>query len=651
MPTLIRLLLLLILVTATACRGDDELLVPEVATPITPASTTSSVAGFYLLNEGNMGSNKATLDFADLTTGKYHRNIFPTRNPSVAFALGDVGNAILRYGSKLYIAVNASHLIEVMEATTGKHLGQVHVQNVRHLASYGGKIYATSYAGPIDLTQNNTLGQVIEIDTITLSITRRATVGYQPDGLAVLGGKLYVANSGGYRKPHYDTRLMRLDLTTLNVEATLHVAPNLHHVLATPSGQLYVSSRGDYGQLPSRFFRIDPATFVVADTIAQAVSSWWLAGDSLYIIGNTYHENTGNYTRTTALFNTRTQRIVRQPLFSAHIERTWQQPYGIAVHPDWGHIYIADATNYVSNGILRAYQPDGTLLWQATTGDIPAHFCFVPHFDSTTTNPRDEKAPSRDGLPTRLFDYTPAPGQFVNKLPLAYADEPLDSIHTRVLAALRDRTLITLGGFGGSVTLGFDHRVVNRIDTAELAITGNAFEGSSEAGIVQVGVDHNGNGRPDPDEWYELQSTSHKAASTTPHYTITYTPSAASIPWADNQGRTGYIYRNAYHSQSYWPLWLPAVPYSLSGTHLPALATNRGTPEAPYWVLPTLAGTYVDNTPGVAYFDIDWATDDTGRRVHLTHIDFVRIYTATNQQVGWLGEVSTEIAYVESRYP
>lgn len=650
MLTLLRLLLLSVLLVLTACRGDDPLLVHEVVTPIAHTKAPTSVAGFYLLNEGNMGSNKATLDFADLATGQYHRNIFPTRNPSVPFALGDVGNAIVRYGSKLYIAVNASHLIEVMEASTGRHLGQLHVQNVRHLATYAGRLYATSYAGPIDLTQGNTLGQVVEVDTATLAITRCATVGYQPDGLAVLGGKLYVANSGGYRKPHYDTRLMRLDLATLAVEATLDVAINLNHVLATPSGQLYVSSRGDYGRVPSRFFRIDPATFTVADTIAQAVSSWWLSGDSLYIIGSSYHEATGRYTRTTALFDTRTQRIVRSPLFAEAVERAWQQPYGIAVHPDWGHIYVADATNYVSNGTLRAYQPDGQLLWQVTTGDIPAHFCFVPRFEPPVA--KADSAPSvRDGLPTRVFDYTPAPGQFVNKLPLARDGEPADSVRARVLAALRSGGMFTLGGFGGSVALGFDHRVRNRPDTAELAIAGNAFEGSSEAGIVQVGVDHNGNGRPDPDEWYELRSTAHSDAATLAHYTITYTPSAADIPWADNQGRSGYVYRNAFHSQSYWPLWLPATPYTLSGTHLPALGRNQGTPESPYWVLPRLAGTYVDNAAGTAYFDLDWATDAAGRAVALTHIDFVRIYTATNQQVGWLGEVSTEVTRVESRFP
>ena len=61
-----------------------------------------SVKGFFLLNEGNMGSNKSTIDFFSYETGKYLRNIYPTRNPGVVKELGDVGNDIAIHGDKLY---------------------------------------------------------------------------------------------------------------------------------------------------------------------------------------------------------------------------------------------------------------------------------------------------------------------------------------------------------------------------------------------------------------------------------------------------------------------------------------------------------------------------------------------------------------------
>ena len=57
--------------------------------------------GMYLVNEGNMGSNKCTLDYLDYVNGYYIRNLYSERNPNVVKELGDVGNDIQIYGSKL----------------------------------------------------------------------------------------------------------------------------------------------------------------------------------------------------------------------------------------------------------------------------------------------------------------------------------------------------------------------------------------------------------------------------------------------------------------------------------------------------------------------------------------------------------------------
>ena len=79
-----------------SCREDNVIFTPEVEDLGTPEYT--SIQGFYLLNEGNMGSNTCTLDYFDYA-GKYTCNIFPTRNPEVVKELGDVGNDLQIYGS------------------------------------------------------------------------------------------------------------------------------------------------------------------------------------------------------------------------------------------------------------------------------------------------------------------------------------------------------------------------------------------------------------------------------------------------------------------------------------------------------------------------------------------------------------------------
>ena len=89
------IIVLAILVGLAACRNDDVVLYPDETPTPDGYTNTSSYRGLYVLCEGNMGSNKATLDYLDMTTGRYSRNIYPSRNPGKVMELGDVGNLSL----------------------------------------------------------------------------------------------------------------------------------------------------------------------------------------------------------------------------------------------------------------------------------------------------------------------------------------------------------------------------------------------------------------------------------------------------------------------------------------------------------------------------------------------------------------------------
>ena len=115
----------LMIIVLAACRHDDEIFIPEHVEVYKPEYT--SISGFYLLNEGNMGSNKCTLDYYDYTTGAYSRNIYGSANPSVPKELGDVGNDLAIYGSRLYAVVNCSNKVEVMDAATCVRIGQIEI--------------------------------------------------------------------------------------------------------------------------------------------------------------------------------------------------------------------------------------------------------------------------------------------------------------------------------------------------------------------------------------------------------------------------------------------------------------------------------------------------------------------------------------------
>lgn len=260
----------------------------------------------------------------------------------------------------------------------------------------------------------------------------------------------------------------------------------------------------------------------------------------------------------------------------------------------------------------------------------------------------------------KVYEYRPAPGQFVNTMPKAEAGMTEAEVVAATEAKLASTTtatpgMITLGAFGGYVTFGFDHPVQNVPGQRDFKVYGNANVNGAEPGIVMVARDENKNGIPD-DAWYELAGSDYTNATTLHAYTVTYTrpekPLEQDYAWTSNasDAPTGSVVRNGFHKQDYWPLWLADhETLTFSGTRLAPNAVQKGT----QFQLPALAWGYADNLPNASEqgMDIGWAVDETGASVTLPEIDFVRVYTAMQQTAGWLGETSTEISGAEDLHP
>ncbi len=124
------------------------------------------------------------------------------------------------------------------------------------------------------------------------------------------------------------------------------------------------------------------------------------------------------------------------------------------------------------------------------------------------------------------------------------------------------------------------------------------------------------------------------------------------VKWTDNKGNEGYVYRNDYHTtNSYYPAWIKEDQITFHGSRLKDNTVNEPHENMPeHWVGYCYAWGYADNHPNgeeQCKFKIDWAVDKNGNPVVLDGIDFVRIYTAVNQNSGWMGEISTELQAVE----
>ncbi|MDD2242364.1 MAG: YncE family protein [Bacteroidales bacterium] len=361
----------------SGCRGSD-IIVPSTPTTVDTSAgkTSSAIAGMFLLNEGNMGSNKATLDYYNYNTGVYHKNIFATINPLVSRELGDVGNDIQIYGGKLYAVINCSHYIEVMDVRTAKHIAAITIPNCRYIVFNKGYAYISSYAGPVLINPNARLGYVARMDTTTFKIDT-LVVGYQPEEMVISGDNLYVANSGGYRVPNYDRTVSVIDLNKFKVTTTIDVAINLHRMEADEYGNIYVSSRGDYYTVPSSIYVINSSTNTVTKNLHIPCSEMTLCGDSLYVYSTGWSYVTNKNTISYTVYNTKAQVKMPDSFIKDGTEKNIVIPYGIAVNPITRDIFVTDAKDYVTPGTLYCFSKEGKKKWSVTTGDIPAHMVFT----------------------------------------------------------------------------------------------------------------------------------------------------------------------------------------------------------------------------------------------------------------------------------
>lgn len=373
-------LFLFAILSTNACRKDPNVL------PITPSSIgegldKSEYAGLYLLNEGNMGSNKASLDYLDFASGTYLKNIYPTRNPNVAMELGDVGNDIGIYGSKLFLVINASNKVEVLQASNAKRIGHIDIPNCRSLLFHGGNAYVTSFISPIQIDPDSPRGALFRIDTASLEVTGKVEVGYQPEEMATDGKSIFVANSGGYRQPHYDNTISVVDIQTFHEVEKIPVALNLHHIKRDHYDQLWVSSRGDYKEVPSSLVllqRDKEKRFYLVDTLPIPCSNFAIKGDSLFYYAIEESPYSSDRKVSYGIVNIKSRKVVTKSFLKPHPEVNIETPYGIAIYGCTGDILITDAKGYTSSGTLYCFSSDGSFRWKVTTGDIPGHIAFLP---------------------------------------------------------------------------------------------------------------------------------------------------------------------------------------------------------------------------------------------------------------------------------
>lgn len=300
--------------------------------------------GILVLNEGLFQQNNSSVSWINLTNTEVMSDFFLSKNNRL---LGDTGNDMKMYGNKIYIVLNGSNLIEVLDKSTGASLKQINMMNgnisksPRSIVFHGSNAFVTCYDGYVDV-----------LDTASLVITGRIQVGANPEDLAISNGKLYVSNSGGLNAPQMDSTVSVINLVDLQHVGKITVGLNPGRIITDAEGDLYVIARGNYGTIPARMVRINSLTDQKEETFSFDALGIEKMNEHFLITFYDYNSSQS----AVRLFDPSSESLLANSFF---LTSEVQTLYGISYDSVQNKIYCLDAMGFTNSGYVRRYSADG----------------------------------------------------------------------------------------------------------------------------------------------------------------------------------------------------------------------------------------------------------------------------------------------------
>ena len=350
---------------------------------ITPEIPKPEIIGENLIicNEGNWQSDNGQLSYYDGTAGVLTNKWFRQVNGS---KLGDTPNDIVQVNDTLIaIAVNWSNIIQYIHPDGTACGATENVPNNRRMCADGNYLYITSYAHQCG-NQTFEKGYVAKIDVKTKQVVATCEVGWEPEGVRLYEGKLYVANTGGYafsENHAYETTVQVVDAETMKSVKTIDTGCiNLYGEMSQAGQYLCINSCGDY-------YDVKPKT-VIVDCKTDKVSTFDFPctynttdGKLFYTVGSEFSYNTGAYVYQIKTINPETKEV-KDGIFCEAITQKIKEitsPYELYISPYTQNVYFTDAGSYASAGYLYGYTKEGEELFVKQKVYInPAHILALP---------------------------------------------------------------------------------------------------------------------------------------------------------------------------------------------------------------------------------------------------------------------------------
>ena len=305
--------------------------------------------GLLVLNEGLFNLNNASLSWVDLNTNTVSEDFFLQKTGR---KLGDTGNDLQRYGAKIYVLVNVSSTIEVLDANIGSSIKQISMQlngiakQPRNLAFYGSKVFISCFDGYVDV-----------IDTASLTVEKRIKVGSNPEDMVVVNQRLYVSNSGGLI-PSLDSTLSIIDCQNLVELEKIVVGKNPGKIVALNDSILYVHVRGNYSTIPSVLKKVNVGISKNQETIPIKISGMEKMENQLLIYTS----------ESVSLYDMKTNATINSDFIPLNDITTL---YRIQYVEALKQLFLFDANTYTNSGYIHRFSNTGQYIQKYHVGLNP----------------------------------------------------------------------------------------------------------------------------------------------------------------------------------------------------------------------------------------------------------------------------------------
>ena len=323
--------------------------------------TSASGEGLFICNEGNFQYGNATLSYYDPESKKVENEVFYRAN---AMKLGDVAQSMIIRDSVGWVVVNNSHVVFAIDINTFKEVGRItNFTSPRYMHFISDeKAYVT---------------QIWDNRIFIVNPKRYEITGYidVPDMTMESGSTEQMVQYGKYVYVNcwsYQNRILKIDTETDEVVDELVVGIQPTSLVMDCNNKLWTVTDGGYegspyGHEAPSLYRIDAETFTIEKQFqfkfGDAPSEVQLNGtkDKLYWINDDIWE-----------MDVTADRVPLRPF----LQYNGTIYYGLTVCPRTGDVYIADAIDYVQQGMIYRYSKEGNLLDEFYVGIIPGAFCW-----------------------------------------------------------------------------------------------------------------------------------------------------------------------------------------------------------------------------------------------------------------------------------